>query len=267
MALFPGSVRFDMVLDGAVGTEFTLQNWCDRYKGTEITARIGGATAKSILDFPAQKCGDLQPGFCADAGGPVECPPIAASIRSVSSITAKTDLLPRCNAANLRMGLSASPTVPSYPAAAPGASAPGEWSGFEVTWTAAGRPVDCEFASAITIRLLDSDGNELDLSPYDFTEGRSIVVRFRRAKLPANNSGAVTQVHLPRSGGKGDYATETSLVSSAQGATYLWRNWCGEDRSPVTVEVTSAVARMTTVMERPSCVDPQAHTIFGTFDN
>ncbi len=268
-SVWPASMRFDLILDGGVGTAFDLRGWCDRYSGAEITARIGGAIATSVLDFPAGPCEDLLPKRCFDLDGKAvdPCPIGPAVLMQPNSLSIKADILPACNVANLRMGLSTSVAPPPGAGTIPGVPPPNEWSGFEVTWTTAKRPVDCEFASAITVRLLDTNGTEVSMPPIEFDQPRAIVARFRRVKLPLVAASNGLEVHLPRTGGNGDYATETSLVSSTEGTRFFWRNWCGEDRSPVTVEVTSAVDRLTTVIEPPPCADPAGRTSFGTFDN
>ena len=54
------------------------------------------------------------------------------------------------------------------------------------------------------------------MPPNEFTSAR-IRGRFRRAKFPPVTPPNGLEVHLPRTGGSGDYSTETSLVSSTEG--------------------------------------------------
>ena len=95
---------------------------------------------------------------------------------------------------------------------------------------------------------------------FGLTNTVGVHVRTRRAKAP--QPGARTQVHLPDTGGAGDFTTETALVTYSSGLELRWLNWCGEDRSPVTVVIKTAWNELRTTVERPPCIDPRHPSFF-----
>jgi hypothetical protein len=198
------------------------------------------------------------PTFCLIAESLTPCPVDGPAISELRTATQGVmEFLDNCNPQRLRIAIDPKPRPLPLPAGWPAKPPPeAHWrlralyqnTAFALTWAVAERPLDCEFEGGVTVRVLDAAGNEL---PVDIESG-SVHIRFRRATLPVDGA---RQVHLPGTGGSGDYSTETTYISYSEGGTWVWANWCGEDRSPATVEVTSAAGRVTAQVERPACLD------------
>ncbi len=255
----PGTEVLDTILgSNRAAVTFPIQYWCDAYQGVELVARVAGARATVRLDHPAPSCEGGANRYCLDSSGlRVDCGPTQATVGGHESAGVGTkDYLPNCNPQRIRVGLDTAVSGPAVPPdASPEAVLAAQGTVFALTWSTPTRPLDFEFRSAATITVRDAAGVEL---PFDGNgENHSFQVRFRRATLAPGNDGQsrAQLIHVPDSGGRGDHSTETSMVTFAQGTHFLWRNWCGEDRSPVAVEVVTAAGRASATIERPPCVD------------
>ena len=256
---FFSAAPIDTVLRGEVSTTFVIGNWCGGAQPFELKAQLRGASVQEMVDHPVAPCPEFaHPTFCLIAESLAPCPigePAISELRTAGQ--GVMEFLDKCNPQRLRIAIDPNPQPLPLPAGWPTTPPPeADWrlralyenTAFALTWAVADRPLDCEYEGSVTVRVLDAAGEEI---PVD-TEGGSVHRRFRRATLPVDGT---RMVHVPGTGGGGDYSTETTSISYSEGSTWVWANWCGEDRSPATVEVTSAAGRVTAQVERPPCLD------------
>lgn len=243
--IIPASIPLDTILPGTAAASFDIPGWCDSMRGTALDARTPVGMASSVLDFPGSPC----------ASGPLGLAKFSQTITIMRSTFATVDDLPRCNPELLRPAVDVSASLP-YDATAPAARAVPARIAFGLSWQQPVRPVSCEFKSAAGVLLVDGGGQPLDVEGNDANAG--FLVRFRRTTLPIGSDGKrqPRNIHVPGTGGTGSASTEATILSSSEGSLWMWENWCGADRSPVTVTFTTAAGRVSGMIERPPCADP-----------
>jgi hypothetical protein len=243
--IIPASTPLDTIIGATAAASFYIPLWCDGMRGTVLEARTPQGVANTVLDFPGSPC----------TTGPLGLAKFAQTQVIMRSAFQTVDDLPRCNPQLLRPAVDAAAALPYDPSAS-AARALLARTAFALSWIDPVRPVSCEFKSAVSASLVDGAGQPLEVDGNEANV--AFLVRFRRTTRLGGPDGKLvaTGVHVPGTGGTGSSSTEKTILSSSNGTLWMWENWCGADRSPVTVTITTAAGRVSGTIERPPCTDP-----------